>query len=311
MPETVLKKGSKFPVACVNDVFNTVKGKSTLAILAQKVPVKFNGNRRFTFAMDGEVNFKGENDLHSAGKVSMTPVDMVPIEVEYGARVSKDFMHAAEEEKLEILKEFNEGFAGKLARGLDIGAFHGVNPRTGNACAQITQHLDKGTKTVSYDAAKCDDNVDDAIALIGDYDVTGIAMAKTFSSAMSKLTGPTGAKLYPELKWGGQPKEVNGVPTSVNSTVSYNDSIDEAIVGDFANAIKWGYAKDVEMEVIPYGDPDNTKVDLQAAGQVYIRATAYIGWAIMDENAFARIVRDPEAAAVNEEPDDNGNGEDA
>lgn len=286
----VLNKGANFPVQCVNDVFNAVRGKSSLAKLAAKVPVAFNGTRRFTFSMDNEVNFRGENDLHAAGGVTFKPVDMVPIEVEYGARVTEHFMYASEEEKIEILKEFNDGFSVKLARGLDIGAFHGVNPRTGETSNLVTQYFDKGTKTVPYVAASCDDNVEDAIEKIGDHDVTGIAMAKPFASAMAKLENAQGGKKYPEMAWGGQPKEVNGVPTSVNSTVDYGTSKDMAIVGDFANAFKWGYAKDVKMVVIPYGDPDNTGVDLQAAGQVYIRATAFIGWAIMDENAFARVI---------------------
>lgn len=291
MADNVLKKGTKFPVSCVNEVFNAVKGKSSLAVLSQKVPVKFNGNRRFVFSMDGEVNFRGEGELHSAGKVGMTPVDMVPIEVEYGARVTEDFMYAEEDERLEILKDFNAGFSNKLARGLDIGAMHGVNPRTGKTSNLITQHFDKNTtNTVTYDAATCDENIEEAVEKIGDYDVTGIVMAKSFASAMAKLENGAAGRKYPELAWGNQPKEVNGIPTSVNSTVDFGTSKDKAIVGDFANAFKWGYAKDVEMEIIPYGDPDNTGVDLKAEGSVYIRATAYIGWAIMDENAFSRVV---------------------
>ena len=51
MADNVLKKGTKFPVSCVNEVFNAVKGKSSLAVLSQKVPVKFNGNRRFVFSI--------------------------------------------------------------------------------------------------------------------------------------------------------------------------------------------------------------------------------------------------------------------
>ena len=212
------------------------------------------------------------------------------MKVEYGARVSDEFMYAAEEKKLEILKAFSDGFAKKVARGLDIMAMHGVNPRTGTASDLIKYSFDKGNQTVNYAAASCDDNVDAAVELIGDYDVTGIAMAKTFASDMGKLEGVNGGKLYPELQWGGQPKVVNGVPASVNSTVSFGTSKDMAIVGDFANCFKWGYAKQVPMEVIPYGDPDNTGKDLKGHNQVYIRATAYIGWAILDDKAFARVV---------------------
>lgn len=287
----VLSKGTLFPSECVNEVFSAVRGKSSLAALCEQIPVSFTGNDLFVFNMDQEVALVGENEAKGHGGVSIPPVKVIPVKVEYGARVSDEFLYAAEEKKLEILKAFSDGFARKVARGLDIMAMHGVNPRTGELSDLIKHYFDKSTKTVNYIAASCDDNVDAAVELIGDYDVTGIAMAKTFASAMGKLEGVNGGKLYPELQWGGQPKAVNGVPASVNSTVSFGNSNDMAIVGDFANCFKWGYAKQVPMEVIPYGDPDNTGKDLKGHNQVYIRAEAYIGWAILDEKAFARVVK--------------------
>ena len=44
------------------------------------------------------------------------------------------------------------------------------------------------------------------------------------------------------------------------------------------------------MEIIQYGDPDNSGKDLKGYNQVYIRAEIYLGWAIMIPEAFARIV---------------------
>ena len=286
----ILSKGTLFPAEVVSDLFNSVKGKSSLVTLSKQIPVAFNGNDIFVFSMDDEVTIVGENEPKPAGSVSVAPVKVVPIKIEYGARVSDEFMYAAKEKKLEILKAFNDGFSKKVARALDIMAMHGVNPRTGTTSALIQQHFDQGTLTVPYTAAAPDDNVEDAIEKIGDYDVTGIAMAKTFASAMGKLENAQGGKLYPELAWGGDPKAVNGVPSSVNSTVPFGSSKDMAIVGDFANCFKWGYAKKIPMEVIPYGDPDNTGKDLKGHNQVYIRAEVYIGWAILDQNAFARVV---------------------
>lgn len=289
MADNVLSKGELFSPEVVKGLFNKVKGKSSLAVLCEQIPVSFNGNEIFTFSMDDEVNLLGENEAKTAGRVSLAPVKVVPVKIEYGARVSDEFMYASEEKQLDILEAFNDGFAKKVARGLDIMAMHGVNPRTGTASQLITQHFDKGTLTVTYTAATCDDNVGEAIEKIGDYDVTGIAMAKTFASAMGKLENNNGKK-YPELSWGGQPKAVNGVPTSVNSTVSFGTSTDMAIVGDFANCFKWGYSKQIPLEIIPYGDPDNTGKDLKGHNQVYLRSEVYIGWGILDLNAFARVI---------------------
>lgn len=289
MPE-VLNMSELFDPELVDDLFNQVRGKSSVAALCKKTPVAFVGNKVFVFSMDNEVALVGEGDPRSHGGVTIAPVKMVPLEIEYGARISARFMDAAEEEQIDMLEAFNEGFSAKVARGLDIMAFHGVNPRTGEASPLITSCFDKGTLTVPYDAADPDTCVDDAIEKIGDYDITGIAMAKQFSSAMGKLKHANGSKVYPELAWGGNPKEVNGIPSSVNSTVNYGTSKDMAIVGDFANCFKWGYAKEVKLEIIPYGDPDNTGKDLAGHGQIYLRATAFIGWGILVESAFARVV---------------------
>lgn len=288
---TVLARGTLFPSELVSELFNKVTGHSSVVALSRQTPVSFNGNDIFTFSMDNEVALVGENEAKSHGGITVEPVKIVPVKVEYGARVSDEFMYAAEEKQIEILKAFADGFSKKVARGIDIMAMHGVNPRTGDVSSLINHYFDKNTtNVVSYAAATCDDNVEDAIAKIGEYDVTGIAMAKTFATAMGKLANEQGGKLYPELQWGGKPKAINGVPTDVNSTVSFNGSKDMAIVGDFANCFKWGFAKNVPMRVIEYGDPDNTGKDLQGYNQVYIRAEAYIGWAIMDDTAFARIV---------------------
>lgn len=288
--DNVLTKGEMFAPETVAGLFTKVKGKSALAALSNQIPVSFNGNEIFTFSMDDEVNLLGENDPKSAGRVTIAPVKIVPVKIEYGTRVSDEFIYGSEEKKLDILEAFTDGFSKKVARGLDIMAMHGVNPRTGEASTLIKHHFDQGTKTVTYAAATCDDNVGDAIEKIGDYDATGLVMAKTMASAMGKLENSQGGKLFPELAWGGQPNAVNGIATRVNSTVSFGTSKDMAIVGDFANCFKWGYSKQIPLEVIPYGDPDNTGKDLKGYNQVYLRAEVYIGWGILDQDAFARVV---------------------
>lgn len=291
MPE-VIKKGELFAPEIVTDLFNKVAGKSTLAKLAGTIPVPFNGSEIFTFSMDDEVNIVAENGVKPAGAISMAPVKVVPLKIEYGARVTDEFMYATEEKQLDVLKAFNDGYAKKVARAIDIMAMHGLNPRTKETSALIgTNSFDTNTqvKKIVYDEAKIEDNIEDAIAEVNEaYDVTGMAMSKSFSSALAKLK-VNGVKQYPELAWGANPGNVNGLAVDVNSTVSFNSSKDMAILGDFANAFKWGYAKEIPLEIIPYGDPDQSGKDLKANGQIYLRCETYIGWGIMDPTAFMRI----------------------
>jgi len=291
----VLSKGSLFAPELVTDLVNKVKGKSSLAVMTGQTPIPFNGQKEFVFTMDSEIDVVAENGAKSHGGITLTPRTIVPIKVEYGARVSDEFMYAAEEEQIKTLESFNEGFARKVARGLDLMAMHGVNPRTGAASAVIgTNHFDAAvTQTVEYVAANIDDNIESAIATVqgAGGDVTGLILSPTASAALAALK-VNGVRLYPELAWGANPGALNGVKTDINKTVSDADTIakDRAIVGDFANAFRWGYAKEIPLEVIEYGDPDNSGKDLKGYNQVYLRAELYLGWAVLEPASFARII---------------------
>ena len=289
----VLSRGSLFDPVLVTDLLNKVKGKSSLAVLSAQTPIPFNGRKEFTFTMDSEIDVVAENGKKSHGGVTVEPVTIVPIKFEYGARISDEFLYASEEAQLDILKSFNEGFARKVASGLDIAAMHGLNPRTGEASTVIgDNNFDtKVTQTVTYVAATPDANIESAISAIegADGDVTGLAIAPAVRSDLAALTKSTGEKLYPDFAFGGQPATLGANKIDINKTVAVGN-VDKAIIGDFANAFKWGYSKEIPLEIIKYGDPDNSGKDLQGYNQVYIRAELYLGWGILDAASFARII---------------------
>ena len=287
----VVSRGSLFDPVLVKDLIDRVKGKSSLAKLSRQTPIPFNGMKEFIFTMDDEVDLVAENGAKSRGSLALTPVTIVPLKVEYGARLSDEFMYASQEEQIEILKSFNEGFAKKLARGLDIMAMHGVNPRSKSASALIgTNHFDSGV-TVVTSGSTADAQVENAIAAVqaNDYDVTGMAMAPAFRSALAAITLQSGERMFPDLAWGNAPGSIHGLPVDVNNTVAFNSSDDLALIGDFETAFKWGYSKQIATEIIKYGDPDNSGNDLKGHNQIYIRAEMYLGWGILDKNAFALI----------------------
>ena len=293
MPTTpdVVSRGSLFDPKLVTDLIDRVKGKSSLAKLCRQTPIPFNGMKEFIFTMDDEVDLVAENGAKSRGSLALTPVTIVPLKVEYGARLSDEFMYASQEEQIEILKAFNEGFAKKVARGLDIMALHGVNPRSKSSSALIgTNHFDTGV-TVITAGSTADAQVENAIAAVqgNDYDVTGMAMAPAFRSALAAITLQSGERMFPDLAWGNAPGSIRGLPVDVNNTVAFNSSDDLALIGDFETAFKWGYSKQIATEIIKYGDPDNSGNDLKGHNQIYIRAEMYLGWGILDKNACALI----------------------
>lgn len=293
---SIISKGNLFPPALTNQLIDTVRGKSSLARLSQSQPLPFNGETEFTFSLDSEVDLVAENGAKSNGGGTVATVTMQPVKVEYGMRVSDEFKYAAEEVQLQYLQTFAEGFAKKVARGLDIMAFHGVNPRTGSTASSLNDKNfdDLITNTVVYDSDAPQDNIATAVGLVeaAEHEVTGLAMAPAFKSALAalKTASNSNAPLFPELGWGAEVNAINGLPVDANSTVSFGSNADRAIVGNFADFFKWGIARQIPVEVIEYGNPDNSEAgDLKGHNQIYLRGEAYIGWGILVPDAFAIV----------------------
>lgn len=292
----VISRGTLMPEVVVNELFNKVRGKSSLAALSDSTPIPFNGARVFTFQMDNEVDLVAENAAKSNGGGTVTAVSMQPVKIEYGMRVSDEFVIGAEEVRLQYLTAFADGFAAKVARGIDIMAFHGVNPRSKLAASALTNKNfdDLIENVVVFDSSAPADNITSAIALVEavEHEVTGLAMAPAMKNALAQLKTQkdSNVPLFPELGWGRSTGNINGLPCDSNSTVSFNSNDDRAIVGNFADFFKWGFSRQIPIRVIEYGNPDNSELgDLQGHNQVYIRGEAYVGWGIIDPTAFAIV----------------------
>ncbi len=277
----------------VTKIINRVKGHSALAKLCAGEPIPFAGIDMFTFSMDDEACIVGEGGAKPAGNAALAPVSIKPIKFIYQHRVTDEFMNLANEKRLPYMNEFIEATAKKMSRALDISAFHNVNPYDRRNSDTIgTNSFDaKVTRTINYLSSYPDDNVDDAIGLIPDADISGIAMSPTFGAALGKMKmADSHAAMYPEFRFGGKPDKFGGgLSCDVNNTVNFNSCADEAIVGDFAGSFRWGYAEQMKFEIIETGDPDGLG-DLKRHNQICFRVEAYIGWGILDPDAFARIV---------------------
>ena len=300
---TTLQRSTLFTPELTNQLFTLVRGKSSLARLSGSEPMPFNGETVFTFNFDNEVNLVGESDAKANGGGTVAAVSMQPVKVEYGMRVSDEFKYGAEEIQLQYLQAFADGFAKKVARGLDIMAMHGVNPRTGSTAAVLNgKNFDAVViNKVEFSEASVNDNVVTAINMVeaAEHEVTGMAMAPAMKSALAQLKKGSSSyeAMYPELGWGATPGSLNGLPIDSNSTVSFNSSVDRAIVGNFRDYFKWGFSRQVPVEVIEYGDPDNAGRDLKGHNEIYLRGEAYIGWGIILPAAFAKIC-DEDPASV-------------
>lgn len=289
-----INAGTNFPSTVVTQMFDAVRGHSALAKLSNQTPIPFNGVTEFVFNAAGEVALVGEGAAKPAGDATVTAKVIKPVKFVYQQRVSDEFMKAGDEVRLQYLTTFAEGFGKKIARGLDIAAIHGIDPASkAPASFKATNSFDGlVTNIVAYSAANIDANIDSAIQAITDGEVTGLALSPTAGAALAAIK-VNGVPQYPEYRFGQNPDAFYGMGSDVNSTVSVQESggstTDHALVGDFQGAFEWGYATNIPLEVILYGDPDGAGRDLKRYNEVCLRAEAYIGWGILDKDAFGLV----------------------
>lgn len=290
------KAGTLFKPELVTEVMSKVQGYSVLAKLSNQTPIPFNGTEQFVFNLEGNAQIVGEGEQKGAGQSNLTSVVIKPMKFVYQARMTDEFKYASEEKRLNMLKAYAEGFAKKIAVAVDIASLHGLEPKsmtdasfraTNSFDGQITGNI------ITFDADKIDDNIDAAVQAVvaKGGEVTGIAMSPLAGQSLAKLK-VNGVVQYPEFRFGQNPDSFYGMKSDINKNLVVTGGTaekDHVIVGDFQNKFKWGYAENIPMEIIEYGDPDGTGRDLKAYNEICLRTEAFIGWGILDTDAFARV----------------------
>ena len=293
---TAMKQGTLFSPELVTEIMSKVQGRSTLAKLSNQQPIPFNGTEQFIFNLEGNAQIVEEGGLKGAGKAVITSKIIKPLKFVYQARITDEFKYASDEKKLNFLKHYADGFAKKIAEAFDIAAIHGLEPKSlEDASFKPTNSFD-GLVTgnvVPFNASSIDENIDSAVQSIvaTDNEVTGIAMSPVAGQAMSKIKVKDVVQ-YPEFRFGQRPDNFFNMDLDINKTLTIKGGSakkNHAIVGDFQNRFKWGYAENIPMEIIEYGDPDGTGRDLKAYNEILLRTEVFIGWGILDEKAFARV----------------------
>lgn len=297
MANNALQAGTLFKPELVTELFSKVQGESVLAKLSGQTPMPFNGTEQFVFNLEGNAKIVGEGEQKPAGKATLTSKVIKPMKFVYQARISNEFQLATQEKQIQYLQAFSDGFAKKMAEAFDIAALHGLEPQSlTDASFKATNSFDGQItgNVVKYDALTFDDNIESAVQAVTAKRavVNGIALSPEGGQALAKIKDKNGVSLYPEFKFGQNPDNFYGMTSDINRTLTIaggTAKTDHAIVGDFQNAFKWGYSENIPLEVIEYGDPDGLGRDLKAYNEVCLRAEAFIGWGILDTDAFARV----------------------
>lgn len=296
MADNAMKAGTLFKPELVKELISKVQGRSVLAKLSSQTPIPFNGVEQFIFNLEGNAQIVGEGEQKQAGKAKITSKVIKPLKFVYQARITDEFKYASEEKQMNFLSAYMDGFAKKIAEAFDLAALHGLEPKTmTDASFRATNSFD-GLITgniVNYAEDHIDDNIDAAVQQIvaKGGEVTGIALSPTAGQNLAKIK-VNGVVQYPEFRFGQNPDSFYGMKSDINKNLTVTGGTaetDHAIVGDFQNRFKWGYAENIPMEIIEFGDPDGAGRDLKAYNEICLRSEAFIGWGILDEEAFSRV----------------------
>ena len=296
MADNAMKTGTLFKPELVTELISKVQGKSVLAKLSAQTPIPFNGVEQFIFNLEGNAQIVGEGEQKLGNKAKLTSKVIKPLKFVYQARITDEFKNASEEKRMNFLSAYMDGFAKKIAEAFDLAALHGLEPKSmTDATFRATNSFDGviNGSIVTYDETKIDENLESAVQQVTarGCEVNGIALSPAAGQALAKVK-VNGVVQYPEFRFGQNPDSFYGMTSDINKNLTVTGGsaeTDHAIVGDFQNRFKWGYSENIPMEIIEYGDPDGAGRDLKAYNEICLRAEAFIGWGILDEDAFARV----------------------
>ena len=277
-------------------IFKKAQSGSTIAKLSGARPQKFGKETNWVLTAAPKAEIVGEGSKKSATPTSYAPKIVQPVKLQVTMRFSQEVQWADEDTQIGVLQDLSENAGIALGRALDIIGIHKLNPLTGEASDLLTEGIADTTQNAELAGEKYDIAVEAAAGLVigAGYAPTGVALDPSLSFGLATMRDSTGRRIYPELGYGGDPTNFEGMAAAVSDTVSAKNEAKAAtniigIVGQF-DAFRWGVQRQVSAHMIEYGDPDGLG-DLQRQNQIALRAEVVYGVGIMDLNAFAKITK--------------------
>ena len=279
----------KLPAEVTQAIINKVGNTSTIAALSPSTPQLFLNEDYMVFNGAAEAEVVAEGQKKSSYEQEASYITGKKFKVQCTTRVTEELKWADEDNRLEIISSIQEDQTKAIARALDYVIYHAINPKSG---AKLDGYDALTAKAASVtDSGDDIANVDALADAVNEYEINGVALSRTWASRLRKLRVPaTGMRFYPEIPINLAAGTLDGIPAATSTTVDGKKATTPTkvlgIMGDYS-LIKWGMIRDIWAEVIQYGDPDQTGVDLKAHNQIAYRTEAMFSYAVLDPKAFA------------------------
>jgi HK97 family phage major capsid protein len=291
--------GLTLPTNIADGLFKKTMTGSAVTVLSGAEPQKFGQVTVMSLTGRPKAEYVGEGANKSSSNATFGTKTVTPHKVQVTQRFNEEVVWADEDYQLGVLQTLADEGALALARALDLGVFHGINPLTGSAVSSIVvgDRIATTTNSVEITTATLttpDMVMEQAVGLIiaDGYVPTGVAFDPSYAWTIATSRYSDGRKKYPELGFGVNVTNFEGLNASTTSTVSAtpeatNTNV-KAIVGEW-DLLRWGVQRSVPVELIRYGDPDG-QGDLKRTNQVALRLEVVYGWGVMDLDGFAVVV---------------------
>ncbi|GLU88947.1 phage major capsid protein [Agromyces sp. NBRC 114283] len=291
--------GLTLPKNIAEGLWKKAQTGSAIASLSGAEPQKFGEVTHMTLTGRPRAELVGEGaDKNDTNATFGTKV-VTPHKFQVTMRFNEEVQWADEDYQLGVLTTLADEGGQALARALDLGGFHGINPRAGTVSSSIVagDRIASTTNSVEITTATLttpDIVIEQAAGLVisDGYVPNGIAFDPTYSWTVATARYEDGRKKYPELGFGANITSFEGLKAYSSSTVSglpeasANTNV-KAIIGQW-DAFRWGVQRRLPVELIKFGDPDGLG-DLKRKNQIALRLEVVYGWGVMDLDAFATV----------------------
>jgi HK97 family phage major capsid protein len=284
------------PADIATGIFEKAQKGSTLAQLSGARPQKFGKQQAWILTAAPKAELVGESVNKSETPATYGYKVINPFKLQVTMRFSNEVLWADEDVQIGIVQDLATNAGVALGRALDLVGIHKINPLTGTVSELVTEGLIDATQSVTLADSKYDIAIEGAAGAVieAGYTPSGVAMDTSLAFGLSTMRDTEGRKLYPELGFGQATTNFMGMTAAVSDTVSAKNEIATAnnligIVGQF-DAFRWGVQRSISAHLIEYGNPDGVG-DLQRLNQVALRAEIVYGIGIMDQKAFAKILK--------------------
>lgn len=290
--------GITLPKTIAAGMFAKATTGSAIAALSGAEPQLFGEVTYMSLTGRPRAELVGEGAVKGTTAATFGTKVATPHKFHVTMRFNEEVKWADEDHQLGVLQTLSNEAGLALARALDLGAFHGINPLTGVVAASIvagdrlvstTNAVELTTATVSTP----DTVLEQAAGLViaDGYTPNGIAFDPTYAWTIATARYADGRKKYPEVGYGANISTFEGLNAFSSSTVSAtpeaaNTNV-KAIVGDWS-LFRWGVQRRIPVEMIEFGDPDG-QGDLKRQNQIALRAEVVYGWGVMDLDGFAKV----------------------